>query len=403
MESTMSSAQQEPSGERSSVRLYYLDWLRVVATLGVFLFHAVHPFDFIDWEIKNVEQSMIVTMFIVFFAPWGMPFFFLMSGTGTWFSLRRRTAGRYITERVSRLLIPFVVGSLLLSPLQLFFQWSQRVQRGQFEGSLLEFLAHRKLVLGPMVFGWAGYHLWFLGFLIAFSLIALPLFLWLKRDTGQRFIAWLAQLSEKRGGILLFVLPLLAVQLLLRPLYLEEHDWADFAFMLVFFVSGYILIADERFARAIQRDWRLMLIGGIVSSLVYFAAGIAEVGFVWMSTPGTPGFYLIWGLWSLNSWCWALVMMKVGMRFLDFSSRLLQYGQEAIVPFFLFHQPVIIAIAFYVVQWQSSILVKLLVVVLSSFVATLGLYEFVVRRIGPLRALFGMKPPRPTRRGLLAG
>jgi glucan biosynthesis protein C len=402
MEGTMSSAQPERSSG-SSVRLHYLDWLRVVATLGVFLFHAVHPFDFMDWEIKNAEQSMIVTLFIVFLAPWGMPFFFLMSGTGSWFSLRRRSARQYAVERVTRLLIPFIIGSLLLSPIQLYFQWSQHVQRGQFQGSLLEFFQHRKLVLGPIVFGWAGYHLWFLGFLFAYSLIALPLFLWMKGDDGQRLIAWLGRLVEKRGGILLFILPLLLVQLLLRPLYLAEHDWADFTFMLVFYISGYLLIADERFARAIRRDWLLMLIGGVVSSLFYFAAGAAEVGLVWMATPGIPGFYLVWGLWSVNSWCWALVMMKVGMRFLDFTDRWLQYGQEAIVPFFLFHQPVIIAIAFYVVQWQASILVKLLVVVLSSFVVTLGLYELIVRRVGPLRALFGMKPPRRTTPRAAAG
>ena len=33
------------SREASAARLYYLDWLRVLAIFGVFLFHAVHPFD----------------------------------------------------------------------------------------------------------------------------------------------------------------------------------------------------------------------------------------------------------------------------------------------------------------------------------------------------------------------
>jgi glucan biosynthesis protein C len=402
MEGTISSAQPERSNG-SSVRLHYLDWLRVVATLGVFLFHAVHPFDFMDWEIKNAEQSMLVTLFIVFLAPWGMPFFFLMSGTGSWFSLRRRTARQYAIERVTRLLVPFIIGSLLLSPIQLYFEWSQHTQRGLFEGSLLAFFQHRKLVLGPMVFGWAGYHLWFLGFLFAYSLVALPLLQWLKKDAGQRFIARLGGLCERRGGLLLFILPLLLVQLLLRPLYIAEHDWADFAFMLVFFIAGYILIADERFARAIRRDWVLMLSGGIISTLLFYVTAALEVGLEWMATPGIPGFYLIWGVWSVNSWCWTMVMLAVGMRFLDFTNKWLQYGQQAVVPFFLFHQPVIIVIAFYVVQWQAGILVKLPVVVLSSFVVTLGLYEFVVRRVGPLRALFGMKPPRPAAPGLSPG
>jgi len=80
------------------VRLYYLDWLRVIAILGVFLFHAVHPFDLSDWHIKNAEQSMAVSVVLGLLFPWGMPFFFLIAGTGSWFALRRRTAGQYVGE-----------------------------------------------------------------------------------------------------------------------------------------------------------------------------------------------------------------------------------------------------------------------------------------------------------------
>jgi hypothetical protein len=85
------------------------------------------------------------------------------------------------------------------------------------------------------------------------------------------------------------------------------------------------------------------------------------------------------------------MMLFVGMRLLDFSNYWLRYGQEAALPFFVLHQPVIIVIAFFVVQWNAGILVKLPVVVLSSFAVTSGLYELVVRRINPLRLAFGMK------------
>jgi hypothetical protein len=66
----------------------------------------------------------------------------------------------------------------------------------------------------------------------------------------------------------------------------------------------------------------------------------------------------------------------------------------------MIHQPVIIFIAFYVVQWDTStmlgagvdLLIKLLVVVIGSFAVSLGTYELLVRRINPVRALLGMKP-----------
>jgi peptidoglycan/LPS O-acetylase OafA/YrhL len=60
----------------------------------------------------------------------------------------------------------------------------------------------------------------------------------------------------------------------------------------------------------------------------------------------------------------------------------------------MIHQPVIIFVAFYAVQWNMIILIKMLVVVIGSFALSLGVYELLVRRINPIRALFGMKPRR---------
>jgi fucose 4-O-acetylase-like acetyltransferase len=275
-------AQTNTQPERSrgkSVRLHYLDWLRVLATLGVFLFHAVHPFDFFDWEIKNAEQSMVVTVLLGVGFSFGMPLFFLIAGTGSWFSLRRRTGRQYAGERFKRLLIPFIIGAILLSPIQLYFTWSHQTQTALFEGSFLEFLESYEIRFSPMVFGAPlGFHLWFVGFLFAFSLIALPFFLWLKGESGRRFIAWLGGLCERRRGILLFILPLVLVQLILRPVYPDEHDWADFIYLLFFFIYGYILYADERFSRVILRDWQLLLILGTICTLIIVVASAIGVG-----------------------------------------------------------------------------------------------------------------------------
>jgi glucan biosynthesis protein C len=111
----------------------------------------------------------------------------------------------------------------------------------------------------------------------------------------------------------------------------------------------------------------------------------------WSEAPGIPQFYLLQIFVTIIAVCYSLTMLFVGMRLLDFSNRWLRYGQEAALPFFVLHQPVIIVIAFFVVQWNADILVKLPVVVLSSFAVTIGLYELIIRRINPLRLLFGMK------------
>ena len=293
------------------------------------------------------------------------------------------------------------------------------VHKGEYRGPFLEFgptyLASRagpswSELLNPMVFESYGHHLWFLGFLFVYSLIALPIFLWLKKEAGQRIVIRLGSLAEVRGSTLVPLIPLVLVRLLLQPLYPGHTDWADFFFMLLFFIYGYVLYADERFTRAIRRDWALVLVLAIACTVVGYSCYLAGLAETWAYSPGTMGFYLIWSVLSTVSWCWVTTILYASMRFLDFRNKWLEYGQDAVMPFYVFHHPAIIAIAFYVVRWDTAawlpsttiwtdgaagdILVKLLVVALSSFVASIGLYELCVRRFGVARALFGMKPPR---------
>jgi peptidoglycan/LPS O-acetylase OafA/YrhL len=401
MQHTNGSSPQEGSIQKST-RLHYLDWLQVLAILGVFLFHAVHPFDdLVGWHIKNAEKSALANFYIGFFNLWGMPFFFAMAGATSWLSLRRRTSGRYIRERVTRLLIPFIVGAIVLTPIQAYFELTHK---GWWQGgSIVEFLLsseartyfyteYNPLTIGPEIFAHLGYHLWFVGFLFAFSLLALPVFSWLNGDSGKRFITLFARLANWRGGLLLFAIPLVLIGYILQPFLSGYTGWPSFLFLFVFFISGYILIADQKFIQAIRRDRWLHLLLGIACTLFFFsvAAGV-PVG-DWLVSLGTPEFYISWTAWGINSWCWTMVMFYVGMRFLNTTNKWLQYGREASYPFFFVHQPVIIVIAFYVVQWELALWIKLLVVAVGSFAVSLGLYELLVRKINPVRTLFGMKP-----------
>jgi glucan biosynthesis protein C len=121
--------------------------------------------------------------------------------------------------------------------------------------------------------------------------------------------------------------------------------------------------------------------------LIVSATGALDL----QAPPRTALDSLLWILIAVDSWSWTLVFVSVGMRALDFTNTYLDYGQAAILPFFVFHQPVIIVLAYFVVQWPASLAAKLLIVVVGAFCVTLGLYEFVIRRIGPLSRLFGMK------------
>jgi peptidoglycan/LPS O-acetylase OafA/YrhL len=382
-------------------RLHYLDWLRMLAILMVFLFHAVHPFDFGDWQVKNVDQSEILTIILLILGMWGMPFFFLVAGAGSWLALQKRTGRQYLQERFYRLLIPFIVGTVLFSPIEYYCESMNKIQRGlqtTLQGFLSIFSDFNPLLLrfpgfSPRWLGY-GYHLWFLAFLFFFALITLPLFLWLKKKSGQSYLSWMAQRCEHRGGILLFIVPLAIIKVSLASYFQLDHDWADFLFQMGFFVLGYILFTDQRFIHAIRRDWWILLTVATVVILGLLALYLADVPIMkwYFEEPGSPQFHFLQLLITIIAVGYSLTMLFVGMRFLDFSNRWLHYGQKAALPFFVLHQPVIIVIAFFVVQWEAGIGVKLPVVVLSSFLVSIALYELIIRRIPIFRVAFGMKP-----------
>jgi glucan biosynthesis protein C len=390
MQSQMVSGHEERPLQ-APVRLYYLDWLRVLATLGVFLFHASNVFNGTGFEIANAESSDLILIIDAFFFPWGMPLFFLVAGAASWFALRRRSAGQFTRERTFRVLVPFFTGTILLGPIQLYLSWSHRGATGVWDRSFVEFVAERLSYPFPKILGAIGYHMWFLGFLFFFSLLALPFFIWLKGTTGRSVVSRLARLCERRGAILLFILPLAMVRLGLQPFFPQLQNWADFVYFGAFFVLGYLLFADERFSRAIRRDWPIMLSVGIVAFLVAAAIPIATGELDVEAAPHTLSDFVWWALFTVCSWCWTGFMLFIGMRYLDRDSETLHYGQAANLPFFVIHQPVILAITYFVVQWNAGIPPKMLAVVLGGFIVSLGFYELVIRRVALLRAIFGMK------------
>jgi peptidoglycan/LPS O-acetylase OafA/YrhL len=379
----------------SSPRLYYLDWLRVLATLGVFLFHASNVFSGTGFEIANAESSQVILIADLFFFPWGMPLFFLVAGAASQFALRRRTAGQFTRERTLRILVPFFTGTLLLGPLQVFLSWSHRVATGVYDGTYLQFAGERLSYPFPKIMGGLGYHMWFLGFLFCYSLLALPLFIWFKGESGRRFVSRLAAFCERRGAILVFILPIAVVRTVFQPVSPDMQSWGDFFTFGLFFVLGYLLYADERFTRAIRRDWPIVLAVGTVAFLVGTVIGFS-VGFDVEKAPTSAGELAIWVVMATCGWCWSAFMLAVAMRYLDRDSRTLRYGQEINLPFFVLHQPVLLAIAYFVVQWDLPVWVKFPFLVLSSFAVLIALIELLVKRVGFLRFLFGMKAPRPT-------
>ena len=154
------------------------------------------------------------------------------------------------------------------------------------------------------------------------------------------------------------------------------------------------MISDERLRLVITRDWWISLGIGTLAFLGAFIISFSTDELDIEAIPRSTLDFVWWGFLAVCGWCWTAFVLSIGMRYLNFSNRLLQYGQEAIVPFFVVHQPVIITISYFVVQWDISLLPKLIIVVLGSFLVSIGFFEFVVKRIRMLSMAFGVKTKR---------
>ena len=381
-------------------RLHYLDGLRVLAVLGVFYAHAANIFDLFYWHINGVEQNGNLIVLVVFGTEWGMSLFFVLAGAGAWFALQSRTSGQFISERFKRLIIPCIAGTILLSPFEAYLI---ALSHSLFKGNLLQFypyfFTNIQISWNPQWIGTVSFHLWFLAFLFFISILALPVLLYLKRKRGLSFITKLAAICDRPAGFFVFALPIALIQIALRASFPGYQNWGDFFVWLFIFIYGFILYADPRFQSAIQKQWMLMLFIGVTSLLVMLGAYISGVLSSWDTISNfSVGYVLYQLLRSIFTWSWMVFALYFGMRFLNFSNRIIDYCNEAVLPFYILHYPVIVVIAFFTFSWDINMGVKFLIVTTAALITTLVLYDLFIRRINVSRWLFGMKPlhtPQP--------
>ncbi|MDZ8189049.1 MAG: hypothetical protein RMX96_29915 [Nostoc sp. ChiSLP02] len=87
-----------------------------------------------------------------------------------------------------------------------------------------------------------------------------------------------------------------------------------------------------------------------------------------------------------------VALVGLGQKYLSFNNSILQYASQASYPFYLLHQTVLVAVAFYTVQWNLGIGEKFLIISSASILLTGGLYKLLIKRINISRYLFGLKP-----------
>jgi glucan biosynthesis protein C len=379
-------------------RWYWLDWLRVLAMGAIFLFHSSAPFSYFPWDVMNPTPNLGFTVFGLFILGWVMPLFFVISGISVCFSLTSRSVSQFARERLERLVIPFVlVGLLVVLPVDVYYRV---VSAGIFTGDFVHFYFGPyftkffpfDLNFSPTYFADSnqGIYLWYLFWLFVFSLITVHFFKWLAKQENRKRLSKLNAVCNRRGGILLLAVPVILVNIAAVPpffVFPTVYGGWKLPTYFMFFVTAYVMACNPQFEESVEKSRMLALLLGILTSFLAIGALlIAEA-----DPSGMSSHYLsVSTLWALNGWCWVTALLGFGRKHLSFNHKFLQPSNELVLPFYILHQSVIVAIAFYVVALNLITIEKFLLIVLVSFPIIAALL-YPVSKINVLRFLFGMR------------
>ena len=369
-----------------------IDWLRIAAVLLLIPYHTARCFNWDeDFYVKNDPSWQPAQRFVEFVNPWQMSLLFLLAGAGTWLAFRHRGPGEYVGERAKRLLIPFVFGLIVIVPPQ---TWWGYMWHGKGDISYWDYYPKFWTTVDENVEGFQGGfspgQLWFILFLFVSSLVGLPIFLWLKnRASGKAVQRGLGRLSQVPGLLLLVPALILVLPWLEKDDDMSGQPWIG---LFIIVILGFMLLGDERIGRVIDRDWVWLLGVGLTASILYIWAEPRAGG--WGYELRNAVYVGMKYLYEIGVWGMILGLLGLGHRFMTGGGPVLRYATEAAYPFYILHQTVIIGVAYTVCGWSWAPWAKFTLVAIASLGLTMGIYEIAVRRWGPVRFLFGMKPAR---------
>jgi len=238
-------------------------------------------------------------------------------------------------------------------------------------------------------FSW--HHLWYIPYILTYSLITLPLFRYLKSGGGSRRLSSVLEFFGRGDSrLLLWFFPFAIAEICLRPFWPDNsndliNDWAHFASTLILFCFGFFLASNPGIRDAIERYRNRALLFGLFSVSVLYTFWFADSDL----SSSEMVFYRL--LRNFDIWCWLLVIFGFGRKYLNRNHPFLKYATEAVYPFYIVHQTVTVVIGFYLVHWQVGIAPKFAVVAAGTFAGSLAVFE-LVKRVNVTRILFGMKP-----------
>jgi peptidoglycan/LPS O-acetylase OafA/YrhL len=394
----MQTTQTTSAPQTLSQRLYALDWLRVGAFLLLVPYHTGMFFVTWDFHFKNPETSHAIEFPMLFLNSWRLSLLFLIAGIAAGRVLMRlsregRSRKEFAKERFIRLFIPILFGMLVIIPPQIYYEHLFNHTR-QY-ASYLDFWA-TVFQLQPYPKGsFSWHHLWFAVYIFFYSLWILPLHKYFQSPHGTRFLDRFTDYFTQSYRLYWIILPFLVLTHTLGRFFPTTHDlihdWNNLSQTFLIFLWGYVIgTRTQAWTQAMIRLRKnALLLGTITLSAFLLYVAWYDVWF-----PNTnPEWYIyvpMRSVRSFNGLLWLVVLVGYASVHLNFTNRFLRYANEAVYPFYILHQSVMMIAGYYILLQPWGIAPKFTLIVVLIYLISWVMYEGI-KRVSVLRLLFGLK------------
>ena len=413
--------QEKAAAESPLTKRYFeLDALRVIAFGVLILYHIgmYYVFEW-GWHIKSDVQFPLLQDVMILTNQWRMSLLFLISAMVFTVVLhkaydkptsRLRVSLLLLGKRALRILIPLVFGMFVIVAPQVYIEWTVN---GELNMSFIEFyivyinpntdvFTEKQSVIGLLTWN----HLWFLPYLFVYSAIILLLF------PLMRFmeVTKLRALDSLPLFSVIVVTFMTVIWLNLRAVYPTSHDllndWYSHAKYFFVMLVGIVVVLRPALYAAIMNSRYVSLAIAILLYSIIILDRHDMLGPTGQLMESSRGFRILVGvIVVLNHWSWLAAILGFGRKHLSSPSRVVNYLNKGVLPYYIMHQTIIVVAAFYLSSRVSSTIGEFILITLITVIGCAMTYE-IAKRFLVLRFLFGLRfntsPHRslPTQRDL---
>lgn len=393
----MTSSPSVSAAAAPGARLFFLDWVRILAFFLLIVFHVGMYYVSWDWSVKSPYAGKALDPFMMLSSPWRLSLLFLVSGVASGCMLARTTPRAFVRSRSRRLLVPLLFGMLFIVPLQPYLEV---VEKLGYDGGFRRFM-------GLYLRGYHGFcqdgclilptwnHLWFVAYLWAYTVV-LGLAVWALGPYLDRIAAGTQSLL---AGWKLLVVPA-AVLALARMLLVERFpqthalidDWYAHSQYLPVFLLGAVLSRTPQVWRGAERlRWPCLALalGGWAVLEIWWNIPRELVDAGPLSMLRMPSY----ALYAVQAWSAIVAACGFARRHLDHDGPARRYLGEAVFPVYILHQTLIIVMAHALKPLKFAPGFEALLLIVLTILLSFAGFE-TVRRIGFLRRPFGLQPLR---------